>query len=1573
MAYEKGGYADKLGNRFETRWVVLQYLHVLSGELVSVYHEPVGADEEGVDLWVVDNDGIKEAQQCKGELAAKNAWSIADLHGKGILGHLRTQLQRADVHRFALVSATPATMLRDLSRSAQDSTDDPTSFYRDQIRKRSKDHRSAFADFCKYMTLDPANADDLAIAFDLLKRSGFHPYADDADTRRTLKTLVGLLVDGESDNVLSSLAEFSSENLRKTIYAYDLLKHLRSKGFHAKDLAHDDRLVPCVEELQRQFDVSLRHHLAGGRLIPRDQTQEALRWLQNTENLIPVLLIHGRAGAGKSGVLLEVIEHLEATNVPYLPLRLDRQTPYGSLRKYGETMGLPESPVACLRAMAGNRPSVLVLDQLDALRWTSAHAASALPICEELLHQAMATRNMKVLVTCRTFDLTQDPQLKAWNNKKATNIEVGALSKEVVRNFVASCGHNFDDLSPREMTLLSAVHNLTMWAELAQTSEMPRFRTATQLTRLFWNSRQTALAERNVQWEDAEKVLTSLSEHMDQSGQLSAPERLVEMYSRELSELQSLNVILVEAGRVSFCHQAYFDYLVARSLLSEIDRDSRSLMDWLGVPSRSMVAQWIGSLASRLPFRLPGKRTRQSLFRREQLRLVLAFLRDDDPERFLATLKALTKDERVRFHLKHLALQVLTQVSDPQADEVDWAISLLSDDTWRAHVIEQLVHTDRSWFLALHERGIWADWLASADDELVNHALWAFRISHEKCGDEIANLLSPYVSTEGDWPQRCLQCLPRRAEEESDAMFQLRLALIEEGVFDVWVDWEGYAKHRPGEFIDLLVAYLTHACREISSVDDDRGRRSVLDSLKHKSGDQRDEIVNVGRICPDAVWEKVFPCVRQFITTRHREKIRFRRKQQQEEPENWTYREFARLPSIVADILVVAGRTLIQSEPDMFLRRIAEMENRSTKSIERILLHSLLGADRAHADNVVSWLVTKPSRLCLTSRSHGTQWELPCRLIRRFAPHCSEPVYQNLEQLILSYHDEDERYSIKWKYEQAREGRYYLNVFGQTQYHLLPALPDDRKSLRLKGLQGVLERKFGGHAKHLWPKDRGAKVGSVGSSIPRERLPKISDKAWLRLIAANVPGRRPFQREWNDGSFTESSVEMFARDLEVMTRREPSRFARFALKIPANANPAYVDHILAGLQNDSPPDDLSDEEKKLWNPATAGELEDVIHRAHLKIQTENAETFCRLIQQHAEADWSDEAIGHVVAIAQSHENPKADEFPVQTGSRGSTETLEANSINVTRGIAAGSVERLLWKHPDWIDRLAPAIDSLIADPHPAVRAAGIRACLPVLNIDRKRAVSWVVNACSHEHDPILACRDTRRFLAYAAGTHFRDIEPLLQRMLHSRFADVQKWSAAHVAGCWLVHNRMRRLHKRCRRGTDAMRLGVAMAASDLVGDPQFARQCMSLLNLYFSDSNDEVRQHCNRLFYDHEFSCFDGNVKFLTGYLRTRAFREDPSALLHAIEKYTGSLVPLASVVFAICDVFAGPLADSSRDISTSVAGDARQIAPLLLRLYEQAEGSGNDGIRERCLDSWDALLRNRVGSVATMMQEFAA
>jgi len=64
MAFEPGGMADKLGNRYEGRWVAKQLLRLLNEELLSVTIELIGPNEQGVDLLIVKKDDIHQLQQC---------------------------------------------------------------------------------------------------------------------------------------------------------------------------------------------------------------------------------------------------------------------------------------------------------------------------------------------------------------------------------------------------------------------------------------------------------------------------------------------------------------------------------------------------------------------------------------------------------------------------------------------------------------------------------------------------------------------------------------------------------------------------------------------------------------------------------------------------------------------------------------------------------------------------------------------------------------------------------------------------------------------------------------------------------------------------------------------------------------------------------------------------------------------------------------------------------------------------------------------------------------------------------------------------------------------------------------------------------------------------------------------------------------------------------------------------------------------------------------------------------------------------------------------------------------------
>lgn len=89
VAFETDGRADKLGNRYEGRWVAKQLLRPLNKEIKFITIESIGDDEQGVDLWLVLNDGRKQAQQCKARNVSEDSWFISVLKARGVLENIQ--------------------------------------------------------------------------------------------------------------------------------------------------------------------------------------------------------------------------------------------------------------------------------------------------------------------------------------------------------------------------------------------------------------------------------------------------------------------------------------------------------------------------------------------------------------------------------------------------------------------------------------------------------------------------------------------------------------------------------------------------------------------------------------------------------------------------------------------------------------------------------------------------------------------------------------------------------------------------------------------------------------------------------------------------------------------------------------------------------------------------------------------------------------------------------------------------------------------------------------------------------------------------------------------------------------------------------------------------------------------------------------------------------------------------------------------------------------------------------------------------------------------------------------------
>lgn len=103
-------------------------------------------------------------------------------------------------------------------------------------------------------------------------------------------------------------------------------------------------------------------------------------------------------------------------------------------------------------------------------------------------------------------------------------------------------------------------------------------------------------------------------------------------------------------------------------------------------------------------------------------------------------------------------------------------------------------------------------------------------------------------------------------------------------------------------------------------------------------------------------------------------------------------------------------------------------------------------------------------------------------------------------------------------------------------------------------------------------------------------------------------------------------------------------------------------------------------------------------------------------------------------------------------------------------------------------------------------------------------------------------------------------------------------------------------------------------------------------------------------------------VEFLQNFIMSQSYADEPHSFFYALKGYVGLLTPYSELILTVCEVFARAFHEASRDISTRIAAATEKIPPLLLRLYEQAQGQGEKDIANRCLDAWDLLFENRVG-----------
>ena len=1487
-----GGPAEKFGNRYEGRWTVACLLDVMDEKAVSVRLEPPGLEGEGFEFWLT-KQGAHEYHQVKRQ-HSNGHWTLHTLAGEGVLATFISKLQDPSV-RCVFVSSNSAGELNELSDRARRAAtwEEFDKVFLDAIQWRRNFDR------VRHSVPDLQEQE----VYERLKRIHAEPIGESI-LLTTIESRVTTLVNGDAATVIDVLAEMALERVHHELIAHDVWQHLESRGLSRRDWNKDPHVLSAIEEANRRYLRFLRDQAIGHSVIPRQEVQTVQCRLRESSGKAGVLLT-GEAGIGKSGVMLQVVEELLGAGTPVVAFRADRLEPTQLPDKVGEQIGLPGSPANVLAAVAQDRHCVLVIDQVDALSLASGRNTNLFDCIHEILRQAQAHPNVRILLACRKFDLDNDHRLRGLTESDgiAETVVVGRLQYETVHEVVTRFGLDANSLSFKQRNLLSIPLHLKLLSELVADAEIRRlnFETAQDLYERFWAHKQQVLRERvgqSVQWTP---VVYGLCDYMHEHQILSAPAFVVEQWGSDTSAMVSENVLILENNRLSFFHEGFFDYAFARRFAGS----PQSLLDLLVSDE-------------------------QPLFRRAQVRQILLYLRDTDFDRYIDNLKGVLASPGVRFHVKQVVLALLADLSEPIEREWD-VVSRFAGRDFKDSVTRQAWVTVRrpAWFRLVDSLGLVHQWLDDPDETFVDQIVLLLRVIQRELPDRVAELVEKYVGTSERWNDRLLHLAVWGEWSQGRRFLDLMLRLIDEGVLDdargpiaVNSDFWSLLYPLPGMQPSWGCEVVGHYFNRRRQLSLNAGQPNPFDYSSGtiaNSQSAEDTLDELASMAPESFVREVFSFMQAVIedcASQQRGGLLL-------DP-IWSHRIFRSgfsIESALLNAMQIALSKLAVQQPETYQSVIEPIRDSPYETIQYLLILSLAAGGALFADEAVDHLCARLDRLEIgyLSESHWASREL----IESVSPHCSEVRLRQLEALLVGYFPESER---------SAQGR---REYGYAQFTLLSGITATRRSQQSNTRLEELRRKFRQPEPDA---PRPMEVEVVTSPIPQQAVEKMSDGQWLSAIR-QYDSERP---EVGQDGHLKGGAHQLSQVLEDQVKQEPERFAKLVMEFPDDANPWYFEAVLRGI-NDANLD-----------------LETVVRvceRCHRIEGRPLGRDICEPIAGRAKDDVPPEAFDLVAWYATEDSDPQQESWRTQVTPQITPEAeyyyagdILTNGINTSRGRAAQAVARLVEGDHQRTAYFQPALEKMVQDPSIAVRSCVAQVLIAVLRFDRDLAVELFRKLCSTE-DSLLHTPYIERFMYFALHTHFQELVPILERMVNSGIPHVASAGARQACLAALDLPEASALAGICLSGSESQRVGAAQVMSANIKVATCRPFCEDALVSLFNDPSEKVRAeaaNCFRRFEGNDLAAYE---HLIGQFVLSDGFPQNRFCLLMALEHTTAKL-PQATL--SACKRFIDVAGLAAGDISTREAGDAGFVIKLTLRAYQQ---SSDESIRARSLDLVDKLM----------------
>jgi hypothetical protein len=1470
-----GGMAAKLGDRYEGRWTLLQLLRVLNEEADLIRVEIPGLD--AVEFALVVKDKIEYHQVRRQR--AEGSWTIANL--SEVLAGFKERLANANAV-CVFVSMQAADELDELAERAKGATSGEE-FAQHLVTSHKVE--TTLKRLAK--TWEVASLADL---WDYLRRIHVEAIREQHlvdDIRRELR----LLVAGDPVIAQGVLIDYIDDHLSVELYAHSVWQHLQDHGFRRAHLGVDPRAVAAVQKQNERYRRSVQDIAIGERFVPRVEADEIIRLLRDPEGPKSIFVVAG-SGYGKSGVLRQVVEALVADKWPILALRADSLSTAATAAELGEGLNMPGSPGIVIAAMPSDRQRLFLIDQLDAVSTSTGRRVDLFQPIKEMLDEVADFPAVRVLVACREFDLNNDRRLRRLLEGApggVATIHVKGLPEGVVRKIIEELEISTDRL-PQRLELLSVPLHLSLLADVARTKRAQTLdlATPTDLFTEFWEVKQQKLREslgRDPRWKE---VIETLCQAIDDERSLWVPHDILDRMGMDADAMVSAGVLRRRDEKISFFHESFFDYAFARLFAGQGQR----LVDYLGERD-------------------------QHLFRRSQVRQILAYERETRPERYVADLAELLGNSGIRFHLKEVAISLLTTFKDATAMEWEVLQPLLNagDKPLRERIVG-LLRASPEWFELLVANGFMASWMRSEDEQWADRSADVLISQERRRPALVAKLLRECADRTGRWQDR-LRFIVSVADISADReFFDLAIELIDDGTLDdvrpptaVNSDfWSiGYSlKQRPAWIAEFAEHYFNRQLQRTK----EKGTTNPFSDTAGGIPDSQTApglLLDAARADPRSFAVAILPFVAEVMRANVSE--------DQYHDSVWRFRTTGEVFGISQAVLRSVQEALqaLGAIDDPAFRELAsDLRSIPMDTADFLLLSAYGRTPASNADRAVELLLEEPRRL--------NQRIVAATLIRNSSTSCSGEKFEQLERAVMQFYPEHERSA-------ADRGRY-----GATQYVLLNALDPQRLSTAGKRRLEELRRKF----MPITPADEDFEFrgGFLHPPIPTTAVEKMGDENWLQA----------FRRYSGPAGFSADDIlKGGARELADLFEHQfpddPARFAKLAASLPNDLLRVYYQASIRGTT--SVLDKL--DPTLVWE--VCRQFDRLTGRPFGK-------DLLRLIEHAAALDVPKDLLEMVARYAIDDEDPREDDWrrEAYSGHRVLGGSVLLAGLNSTRGTAALAIAAILSADHSKLEHLEDAVESLVRDRTSAARACAVRPLLVLIGIDEARARALFEALIAGCDDTVLATQDAQRFVNYILHREPLRVLAVIRRMLASSDEQVAYVGAELATMAWLLYPDHDNLRKEAEEAGPAARAGCARIYAGNVTNLRFRARCAGLLMDCFDDQDKRVRESAVELFWQLSSDDFEVIEDVCLRFLDSGAYSEHSSRLIHELEQ---SRANLASVVAKLAQRFVAEAGRKASDIRFAEAGNARIVSGLLVRNYSSAT---TEAERNRSLDLIDQM-----------------